>query len=77
MPKSNSQQKSTPDDHTRHRQVGAKRRGEAALLRVRTRPECPEGNLSTLTRDTNLNHGIVGKALTEDTAGPFAEQRKD
>ena len=27
MPKNNSQQKSTPDAHTRHQQVGAERRG--------------------------------------------------
>ena len=27
MPKSNSQQKSTPDARTRHQQVGVKRRG--------------------------------------------------
>ena len=39
MPKSNSQQKSTPDARTRHQQVGAKRRGVGALLRVRTGPK--------------------------------------
>ena len=27
MPKSNSQQKSTPDSHFRHQQVGAEQRG--------------------------------------------------
>ena len=77
MPKGNSQQKSTPVPCIRHQQWGLNREERAALLRVKTGLECPEGNLSTLTRDTNLNHGIVGKALTEDTAGPFAEQRKD
>ena len=42
MPKSNSQQKSTPDAHARarHQQVGAERGEErAALLRVRTGPK--------------------------------------
>ena len=31
----------------------------AALLRVRTRPESPEGNLRKLTRCSNLNCGIA------------------
>ena len=44
MPKSNSQQKSTPDARIRHQQVGANGEEQAALLRVRTGPECPEGN---------------------------------
>ena len=39
MPKSNSQQKSTPDAGTRHQQVGAEQRGAGALLRVRTGPK--------------------------------------
>ena len=30
----------------------------AALLRVKTGPECPEGNLRELTRDSNLNCGM-------------------
>ena len=36
MPKSNSQQKCTPDALIRHQQVGAERRGAGAVLRVRT-----------------------------------------
>ena len=38
----------------------------AALLRVRTGPECPEGNLRELTRDSNPDCGIAipGKVLT-------------
>ena len=36
MPKSNSQQKSTPDAHIRHQQVEAYGEEGAALLRVRT-----------------------------------------
>ena len=49
MPKSNSQQKSTPDAHIRHQQGGAYGEEGAALLRVRTGPECPEGNWRELT----------------------------
>ena len=29
------------------------------MLRVRTRPECPEGNLKELTGDSNPSHGIA------------------
>ena len=38
----------------------------AALLRVRTGHECPEGNLRELTRDSNPDCGIAipRKALT-------------
>ena len=36
MPKSNSQQKSTPEARIRHQQVGAERKGAGGLLRVRT-----------------------------------------
>ena len=32
---------------------------QAALLRVRTGPECPEDNLRELTGDSNPNHGIA------------------
>ena len=61
MPKNNFQQKSTPDARIRHQQVGAERRGEerAALLKVRTRPKCPEGNWRELLWDTNLNSGTA------------------
>ena len=40
--------------------------GKRGLLRVRTGPECPEGNLRELTRDSNPDCGIaiLGKALT-------------
>ena len=49
MPKSNSQQKSTPDARIRHQQVRANGEEWAALLRVRTGLECPEGNRRELT----------------------------
>ena len=32
---------------------------QATLLRVRTGPECPEGNLKELTWDSNLNCWIA------------------
>ena len=47
-PKGNSQQRSIPDARIHHQQAGAEWRGAAALLRVRTGPECPEGNLREL-----------------------------
>ena len=39
MPKSNSQQKSTPDARTRHQQEGADGEERAAMLRVGTGPK--------------------------------------
>ena len=38
---------------------GLNREEWAALLRVRTGPECPEGNLRKLTGDSNINCGIA------------------
>ena len=35
------------------------REARAALLRVRNRPECPEGNLRELTGASNPNCGIA------------------
>ena len=45
---------------------GLDREVQAALLGVRTGPECPKGNLRELTRDSNTDCGIVipQKALT-------------
>ena len=45
---------------------GLGREAWAALLRVRTRPECPEGNLRELTWASNPDCGIATtrKALT-------------
>ena len=49
MPNINFQQGTRPDTHKCHQQAGGlKRVVRAALLRVRTRPECPEGNLREL-----------------------------
>ena len=44
MPKSNSQQKSTPDTPPYHQQVGAEQRGAGGVAWGEDRPECPEGN---------------------------------
>ena len=38
---------------------GLDREAQAALLRVRTGPECPEGNLRELTRESNPDCGIA------------------
>ena len=38
---------------------GLNREAWASLLRVRTGPECPEGNLWKLTLDSNPNPGIA------------------
>ena len=64
---------------------GLSREEQAALLRGRTRPECPEGNLRELTWDSNPNCGIAGgggrwrwrtEREREGTAGP-AHRAKD
>ena len=44
MPKSNSQQKSTPDARTGHQQVGAERRGVGGIAYGKDRPKGPESN---------------------------------
>jgi hypothetical protein len=49
VPNNNFQQGTSPDTHDCHQQAGGlNRKVRAALLRVRTRPECPEGNLREL-----------------------------
>ena len=67
MPNSNSPsreavQKSAPATSKR----GLGREARAALLRVRTRPECPQGNLRELTWASKPDCGIptTRKALT-------------
>ena len=39
--------------------VGSDKEKQAALLRVRTRPECPEGNLRELASGSNPDCGIA------------------
>ena len=47
----------TPASVTSKRGLG--REVWAALLRVRTRPECPKGNLRELTWDSKPDYGIA------------------
>ena len=67
MPKGNSpsgETAQTPASTTSKRGLG--REAQAALLRVRTGPECPEGNLKELTWDGKPDCGVATrqKALT-------------
>ena len=67
MPNSNSPSREaaqTPAPATSKRGLG--REAWAALLRVRTRPECPKGNLRELTWASKPDCGIatMRKALT-------------
>ena len=57
----NSQQRSSPDAHIYHQRGGLNREARAAssVLRVRTRPDCPEDNLRELMGDSNPNCGIA------------------
>ena len=48
VPNSNSQWSSSLEACIPHSQAGLDREARAALLRVRTGPECPEGNLREL-----------------------------
>ena len=47
-PNRNCQWRGSPEAHFCHQQVGAEQRGTGCMLRVRTRPECPEDNLREL-----------------------------
>jgi len=60
MPNGNSPSREaaqTPAPATSKRGLG--REAQAALLRVRSRPECPEGNLRELIWDTKPDCGIA------------------
>ena len=64
---------------------GWNREERAALLRLRTRPESPEGTWRELTGDRNFKYGIarerekinLGKALNLGTTRPFPEGRTE
>ena len=57
MPNGNSQGRSSPDAvSATSKRLG--REAPAALLRVRTGPECPEGNLRELTWASKPDCGI-------------------
>ena len=47
-PNCNSQWRSSPDAHVCQQRVGAEQGSTGCMLRVRTGPECPEGNLRVL-----------------------------
>ena len=50
----------------------------AALFRIRTRPECPEGNLRELTWDSKPDCGIATTWKNPKTlSGPLTKQRTD
>ena len=60
MPNGNSpsgEAAQTPASTTSKQGLG--REAGAALLRVRTRAECPKGNLKELTRESNPDGGIA------------------
>ena len=61
MPNHNRQWRSSTDAHVCHKWVGAGQGSTVCMLRVRTRPECPEDNLRELTWDSNPNCGITRK----------------
>ena len=48
-PNLNSQWRSSPDALVHQEPQGAEQGGAVCMLRVRTRPECPEDNLKELT----------------------------
>ena len=70
MPNSSSQQSSSPDALSPSSKRGRDKEEHAALLKVRTGPECPEGSLRELAWDSNPDCGklIWEKVLTEDTS---------
>ena len=49
----------TPREEAVHSKWGLGREARAALLRVRTGPECPKGNLRELTWATKPDCGIA------------------
>ena len=58
-PNHNSQWRSSPDTRVRHQRAEAEQGGTGCMLRVRTRPQCHEDNVSELTWDSNPNYGIA------------------
>ena len=66
MPNSNSQWKTVQTHASATSKRGLDREAGAALLRVRTGPDCPEGNLRELTWASKPDCGIAipRKALT-------------
>ena len=61
MPKSNSQQKSTPDARTRHQQVGVKRRGAGGIAWGKDQPEGPESSRRELFKLWESKEKLTGR----------------
>ena len=59
MPNCNSQRRNSPDIRIHQQRAGAEQGSMGCMLRVRTRPECPEENLRELTWDSNPNCRIA------------------
>ena len=59
MPNRNSQREAAQTLASATSKRGLNREARTALLRVRTGPECPEGNLRELSRDSNPDCGIA------------------
>ena len=57
MPNINSQRRSSPDAVSDTSKQGLNREAPAALLRVRTGPECLEGNLRELSETATQTVG--------------------
>ena len=66
MPKATPGREAVQTSASATSKQGLDREARAALLRVRTGPESPKGNLRELTRDRNPDFGIaiLRKALT-------------
>ena len=84
MPKSNSQQKNTPDARTRRQQVGAERRGAGGIAEGGDRPEGPESSrreaffkLWESGKINRLEHTAGGSRKTNTTwCHLYVESRK-
>ena len=57
-PNCNCQERSSPEACLCHQRIGAGQGGVGCILRLRTRPECPEDNLRELTGYISPNCGI-------------------
>ena len=73
-PNCNCQQRSSPEACLRHQRVGAGQGGAGCMLRLRTRPECPEDNLRELTRYSNPNCGIVRERNKKERERTFPKK---
>ena len=75
MPNCNSQWRSCPDAHVLQQQAGAEQGGSGCMLKVRTRPECPEDNLRELMWDNNPNWDSQREKKREERNFPWRALR--